>query len=197
MKPRHHPSDLDLAAFSSSDLGFFRRFGVERHVRGCEQCQDEVAAICEMRAELAGIELPELNWDALASEMRANIHLGLEAGECVRVAPQKKIFSPRLAAAFASLLLLAGAGFFMRDYRPRPQISTASTPPVTPTPEYRIPVLESSVSGIELRTGPTSFALLNRQGGAVSQSVSAQGAVRSRDIDADTGSVTIKDVYLQ
>ena len=193
---KSHPDELDLAAFASGDAGFFRRFGLERHVRGCEQCQDEVAALCEMRAELAGAELPELNWDVLASEMRANIHLGLEAGECVRVPSEKKIFSPRLAAAFASLVLLAGAALFMRDYRPR-QIETATAPPVTPTPEYRIPVLESSMSGIEMRTGPNSFALLNREGGAVSQSVSAQGTMRSRDIDADTGSVTIKDVYLQ
>jgi hypothetical protein len=191
-----HPSELDLAALATGDMNFFRRFGLDRHVNGCEQCQAEIAAFREMRSELAGTEMPELNWDALASEMCANIHLGLEAGECVRVTPESKFFSPRLAGAFASLLLLAGAGFFMRDHRPRPQTAAEATaPPVTPTPEYRMPVLETSMDGIQLRTGPTSFALLNREGGDASQTVSAQGAVRSRDIDA--GSVTIKDVYLQ
>jgi anti-sigma factor RsiW len=189
-----HPSELDLAAYSSSDLGgatgFLRRLLVERHLHTCQHCRDEIAAYRELRTGLAEAEMPALDWDALASEMRANIHLGLEAGACVRVAPEKRAFSPRLAVAFASLLLLAGSGFFLRNYKPRAEVATA------PAPEYRTPVLESSISGIELRTGRTSFALLNHDGAAASETVSAQGAVRSSDID-DTGSVTIKDVYLQ
>jgi len=190
-----HPSELDLAAWAGGDTGLFRRFAIGRHVRGCEQCREEIAAYREMRAELmeAGLsegDMPELDWDALASEMRANIHLGLEAGACVRVAPEKRVFSPRLAVAFASLLLLAGAGILLRDHKPHSEAAA------TPAPEYRTPVLESSMTGIELRSGRTSFALLNREGAAANQTVSAQGAVRLSDID-DTGSVTIKDVYLQ
>ena len=178
-----HPSELDLAAYAGGDTGSLQRFAVERHVRGCEACQQEIAAYREMRERLPSTEIPDLDWDSLASEMRANIHLGLEAGACVRVIREKRAFSPRLAVAFASLLLLASAGFFLRDHRPHAEVAAA-------------PVLESNMSGIELRTGRTSFALLNREGAAASQTVSAQGAVRSRDID-DTGSVTIKDVYLQ
>jgi hypothetical protein len=185
-----HPSELDLAAYAGGDTGFFRRVTVERHVRGCEQCQQEMTAFREMRVQLAGLEMPPLNWDALASEMRANIHVGLEAGACVGLPQVKRAFSPRLAVAFASLLLLAGTGFFLRGYKPRAEVTAAAAS------ESRTPVLQSSVSGIELRTGRTSFALLNREGTAASQTVSAQGAVRSRDID-DAGSVTIKDVYLQ
>jgi anti-sigma factor RsiW len=185
----NHPSDLDLAALSAGDLAFVRRLTVNRHVRHCGQCRDEVANFREIRAGLAEARLPDLNWDALASEMRANIHLGLEAGACVRLTQERHIFSPRLAAAFASLVLLAGAGIVLHDYRPRIAATPASDP--------RLPVLQSSGSGIELSTGPASFALLNSEGGAVSQTVSAQGAVRSRDIDGDTGAVTIKDVYLQ
>jgi hypothetical protein len=196
-----HLTDLQLAAFSTDDVTFLQRFGLERHVNSCERCQEQLAAFQSMRAELAQAELPVVNWTALASEMRANIHLGLEAGECVRVASPRsnKVRSLRLAMAFASLLLLAGAGFVMRDYRPqRPaQMATSDGPSLTALPEYRIPVLESSTSGIVMRTGDNSFAFLNRKGEAVSQTVSAQGAMQSRDIDADTGSVTIKNVYLQ
>jgi anti-sigma factor RsiW len=185
-----HPSELDLAAFSSGDLSPIKRFIIDRHARHCGQCQDDIAHFREIRAGLAETKFPDINWDALASEMRANIHLGLEAGACVGVAAERKIFSPRLAAAFASLLLLAGAGFILHDYRPRGEVAVA------PASEVRMPMLQSSGSGVELRTGPASFALLNSEGGAVSQTVSAQGAVRTRDID-ETGAVTIKDVYLQ
>ena len=37
--------------------------------------------------------------------MRANIHVGLEAGECVRQAAVRRSWNPKLAVAFASLLL--------------------------------------------------------------------------------------------
>lgn len=183
-----HPSELDLAGYASGDTGFFQRIGLDRHIRGCERCQEEIAAYREMRADLAAAAMPQLDWDMLASEMRANIHLGLEAGACVRPAPEKRVFSPRLAVVFASLLLLAIAGLVMSGRRPHAETALG--------PEYRVPVLESSTKGIEMRAGRTSFALLNHEGSAASQTVSAQGAVRSRDID-DTGSVTIKDVYLQ
>jgi hypothetical protein len=204
---QRHPGDLQLAAFSTGDVSFLQRFGLERHVNGCENCQEQIAAFLAMREELARTEPPAVNWDSLASEMRANIHLGLEAGACVRVTSPRgsKIRSVRLAVTFASLLLLAGAGLFMRDYRPLRQIAAtqitatqvATGPSLTPAPEYRIPVLESSTSGIEMRAGSNSFAFLNRKGEATSQTVSAQGTVQSRDIDSDTGSVTIKNVYLQ
>ena len=200
-QPMNHPTDLQLSAFSAGDVSFLQRFGLERHVNGCEACQEQLAGFRAMREELARTEMPVLNWDTLASEMRANIHLGLEAGACVRLTSPRgnKIRSVRLAVTFASLLLLVGAGLFMRDYRPLRQVATemATGPSLTPTPEYRIPVLESSTSGIEMRTGSNSFAFLNRKGEAVSQTVSAQGTVQSRDIDAETGSVTIRNVYLQ
>lgn len=185
----HHPSELDLAGYASGDTGFFQRIGLDRHVHGCDRCQQEIAAYREMRAELSTAAMPQLDWDRLASEMRANIYLGLEAGACVRRVPEKRVLSPRLAVVFASLLLLAIAGLALSGRRPHAENALAQ-------PEYRVPVLESSTNGIEMRAGRTSFALLNHDGSAASQTVSAQGAVRSRDID-DTGSVTIKDVYLQ
>jgi hypothetical protein len=214
MKPKacKHPNELDLAALAGGDVSFLRQTLLHRHLQTCDECQDHLTAFRDLRENLAATaesnqDLPDLNWDRLAAEMRANIHLGLEAGECVRQVSARGMWrdrllaplhSARLALAFASLLLLAGAGFFMRDYRTAasPNVIGASAP-VTATPEYRLPVLESSMSGIEMRTGPISFAFLNREGGAASPTVSAQGAVRSRDIDAETGSVTIKDVYLQ
>lgn len=191
-EPAHHPDELDLAAFAGGDVNFFRRVFLERHLRACESCADRFAGFRELRSALAELPPPDVDWESLATEMRANIHLGLEAGECVRETPGFRLLSPRLGIVFASLVVLAGAAFFVRDYLPsragsRSPVAAASQPAV----------LETNTDGIRMRTGPNSFAFLNREGRAASQTVSADGAVRSRDIDGDTGSVTIRDVYLQ
>jgi hypothetical protein len=153
-----------------------------------------------LRGQLAQAEMPELNWGSLAAEMRANIRLGLEAGECVR---EKRRFGGKifgdwsfgLAAAFACLLLLAGASFFMRDVRGPvrsfPQISAQPGSVATGS----LPSLESTNTGVGLHSGDSSFTLLNHDGAVASQTVSAQGAVRSRYVDA--GAVTINNVYLE
>lgn len=192
---KQHPDELELA--SLAELPFFRRFLVERHVRQCDSCERQVAEFAALRAEMLAVPEPQLNWDSLAAEMRANIRLGIEAGECVREAPAPRSMSPGLIVAFASLLLLVGAAVVMRQ-APANRVTASRFTAAAPTAsDYRVPVLETSMQGIEMRTGPASFAFLNREGGAESQTVSAEGAVRSRDIDGDTGSVTIRDVYLQ
>ena len=60
------------------------------HVKSCSVCATEIEAFEHVgRALRSDVdELPAgLNWDRLAAEMTANIHLGLEAGECVGPAP--------------------------------------------------------------------------------------------------------------
>jgi len=211
----NHVNEIDLALLAGDDTGRFRRYSLERHVRRCPECQEKVDEFRSLRAELAGhgAELPDLNpslssganpgvtlgapWSGLAAEMRANIRLGLEAGECVRETRGigSRIFggwSLGLSAAFACLLLLAGASFFMHDVRsfpahpaPLPGISSAET----------LQSLESTTTGVELRSGSKSFTLLNHEGAVANQTVSAQGAVRSRYVDS--GAVTINNVYLE
>ncbi len=140
-----------------------------------------------MRAALASVELPDLNWNFLASDMRANIRLGLEAGACVRTERAFKRWNPRPVIAFASLLLLVAASELLRDARPhRPAAAVANTP-----------VLQSTGLGVEILTDTNSLMLLNHHGNASNQTVSAQGDISSRYIDSDTGSVTINNVSLQ
>lgn len=213
---KKHPNELDLAALAGGDLSFFRRLRVNGHLRSCETCQDRVAGFRDLRGELTQLETPELNelnWDSLALEMRANIRLGLEAGECVREPKAPRLVSPGLIVAFASLILLVGAAFFLQDHRQLPVSPLAHNPfisgpfasaqpvpgakPFVSVPDYRVPVIETSLQGVEMRSGEHSFAFLNHEGGAVNQTVSAEGAIRSRDIDGDAGTVTIRDVYLQ
>jgi hypothetical protein len=193
-----HLSEIDLALLAGDDAGRMRRYSLARHVRQCAACQERVDEFRELRADIAThaeAGLPDMNWSGLAAEMRANIRLGLEAGECVRETRGlgSRIFggwSLGLSAAFACLLLLAGASFFMRDVRPFP---THSSPAASSA--EALPSLESTTAGVELRSGSKSFTLLNREGAVANQTVSAQGAVRSRYVDS--GTVTINNVYLE
>lgn len=175
-----HPKETELALLASGDCGVIERYRLRRHVDVCADCRAVLESFGEMRAAFQQEEaLPD--WDAMAREMRANIRLGLEAGECVKEPELKWNFRPALA--LASLLMLVGAGFVLREAKaPVRKIS---------------PVLASSDAGIEFRSGDTSLMLLNRDGVVADQTVNAQGEIRSRYIDGDTGAVTINNVYLQ
>ena len=61
------------------------------------------------------METPDLNWNSLAMEMRGNIRVGLDAGACVAGPRVSNRWNPRLAMAFASLLLLTRLGFLFTD----------------------------------------------------------------------------------
>lgn len=176
-----HPSETDLALLAGAEHGAVSRFFLNRHVRECRQCTAAVARFEMLRAGMSNPELPDLDWSRLESEMRANIHLGLEAGECVRQAPVAGTWSPRLAVACASLIFLAGAGFLLRN---EPATVKAAEP-----------VLESTGAGLELRNGPSSMTLMNRNGSVADQTVSAQGEIGARYVDG--GTVTINNVYLE
>jgi hypothetical protein len=186
-----HPGELDLALLAGGDVGRMRRFSLERHVRACVECENKVAQLQALRAEVANFELPELNWNQLATEMRANIHLGLEAGACVRAAHVARSWNPRLTLAFASLLVIVGANFLLRDSGPQ------LTSPARPALQSSAPVLESTGAGIELRNGSSSMMLLNHPGAVASQTVSAGGEIRARYVDGETGAVTINNVSLE
>ena len=184
-----HPDENGLALLAGGETGRIHRFFLEWHLRNCENCQDSLAEFHDLRGQLAEVDAPDVDWNFLAAEMRANIRLGLEAGACVRTAHASKSWSPRLTVAFASLLLLVGASFFLTDsslLRHSGNVAEAATP-----------VLQPTGSGIELRKGTDSFTFLDQQGVRTDQTVNAQGVIEARYINGDTGSVTINNVYLQ
>lgn len=87
---KHHPEAQELALYVSRDLSAWRRVVVGRHVAGCSVCRHEVVLLREAgRAFAEEVEaLPGgMSWERLAADMRANIRLGLEAGECVGDSP--------------------------------------------------------------------------------------------------------------
>jgi hypothetical protein len=180
-----HPSSTDLAMLAGGDCGFARAFLLHRHVRQCPECSAEVTEFSALRVETADSMPAGLDWESLASEMRANIRVGLEAGACVRQSVvAHRSWSPRLAIACASLVALAGTGIFFSRHQNRLEVRSAT------------PVLQSTAEGVEVRAGSNSLELLNRKASITDQTVGAQGQIGVRYVD-DTGAVTINNVYLQ
>ena len=87
------------------------------------------------------------------------------------------------------------------------RISANETPPAPPVAAMGMDesmVLRATASGVELNQGGQSMSLLHvraaqRPGGQpdVTYSAGAQGSMRARYVDLDTGNVTINNVYVQ
>ncbi len=186
-----HPPEDSLALYASGDAGAMAQWRMRRHVSACAECRETVAKYSALRSEIAEGGVPEdVAWNKLAAEMRANIRLGLEAGECVNpstwTARPVRFFGARTLAACGSLAVLLVAALWLE--RPAPRIAQKQDPDQI--------VLESTSSGIQVTEGGQTLGLLH--GRARSIDTFAGGvAMRARYVDADTGNVTINNVYVQ
>lgn len=190
----NHPTDATLALYAGNDLPLLARWRTERHVARCERCRSEVDAYSALKDQLPVLtEMPPLAWNRLAAEMKANIRLGLAAGECVRELheerePAVRWVGTRTVIAYASIAALVVASVLLERPSPRPRVPDADG--IT---------LEATASGIEMKGGGQSLSLLHRGAGDVTFSAGAQGSMRARYVDSDTGYVTINtvNVYAQ
>jgi hypothetical protein len=161
-----------------------------RHLARCAECREEVAGYNEMRELLPELaELPEISWNRMAAEIKANVRLGLEAGECVRPAEmpldRASLTGWRAAVAFASVIVLVGGCLVLE--RPLPQMVHAAETSV-----------ESTRDGIQYQTGDNRMlGLMNGGAQKAVYTLDAQGSMGARYIDPETGSVTINTVYAQ
>ncbi|MCU1263279.1 MAG: anti-ECFsigma factor, ChrR [Bryobacterales bacterium] len=179
-----HPSDAELALYAGGDLGWVRQRLAERHVRNCGACQSVAADFSELRSE--GSSFPKIQWNRLASEMQANIRLGLAAGECVGRRPARSFVSgQRLAVVGVLLGVLLVIGVWMQ--RPAPHLLASRAVIGT--------ILEAAESGIQVREGRQTLRILNSSNHNVSYSVGGRGELGARSLDPDTGNVTITHVY--
>jgi len=185
-----HLKETTLALHASGDLGWFAAWKAERHLASCEQCRAGVESFREMREALPGIaELPDIQWNRLAAEMRANIRLGLAAGECVReadeaeVQPSPLFNSARAVLAFAGVFTLVVTGLVLQG--PAPQ-------KVFPAE----PMAQATANGVEMRAGNQTFELMHNGAQSVINTVSTQG-IGARYTDPQTGLVTMTKVYVQ
>jgi len=189
-----HPSETELALLAGGDCGWIERLRLKNHVSHCGDCQDAMASFGEIRSSLHEMALPavaveEASWERLAGEMRANIRLGLAAGECISAVAAEstpKPWFPRFAYGAAGVVVLLGAGMFLRGLLPGPDIPVAHAA-----------VVESTAKGIQVRTTAGTMTLLNQSDAEPDQTITSQGAVRARYVDGNTGTVTITSVYAE
>jgi hypothetical protein len=192
MKLNGHPDPATLALHAGGDLGWFQAWRTERHVASCGECADEIAAYRALSASLPELtNPPDLPWNRIASEMSANIRLGLAAGECVRegAGPARRFplfVSARAAVALAGVVALLVTGLVLE--RPTPSIMSAAVPVVQPIRE-----------GVERRSGDQSFALMHSGVTVkdVTYSVGAQGTIGASYVDPTTNLVTMTKVYVE
>lgn len=185
-----HPSTQELALYAGGDLGWLRRRMVERHVCSCSACQTAASEFSELRAAAAE-EAPALSWSRLESEMKANIRLGLAAGECVQPRVTRGFVSgKRLALAGTALAVIGAAGVLYQwpfhNHFPGRELAARFSSGA---------VLEASDSGIQVREGMQTLRILTRETHRVSYTVGARGELRASSIDPETGNVTITHVY--
>jgi hypothetical protein len=191
-----HPVEADLALFAGGDLSFVSEWRIGRHVARCPQCRGSVEAFESLRIETGALgELPSgLAWNRLASEMKANIRLGLSAGECVAGHPG---FAERPALAgfsgyqtllaYAGVMVLVVAGLWLQ----RP------APPLAGSLENGRTVLAATRDGVELSEAGSSFGLQYGASRDVNYSVDAKGAMGARYVDTSTGYVTVVNVNVE
>jgi hypothetical protein len=198
-----HPETHELALYWSGDLPIARTLAVGLHVRRCERCLRETEEFARANRVLgAEAELmpPGVAWDALAVEMRANIRLGLAAGECVtpairapHPAPLRWLAIPALAA----VLLVAVAGSWLRHNINRDQGPMSDLRIEAPRRVSDEVILKATRGGIGVERGGQSLALTHDAGEAAVVTVGLQGSLKARYIEEDGGQVTIHHVYTE
>jgi anti-sigma factor RsiW len=182
-----HPNQATLALHAGGDLGPIRSWRMARHLARCAECREEVAGYNEMRELLPELaSLPEISWNRMAAEIKANVRLGLEAGECVRAveAPLQRgsLTGWRAAVAFASVIVLVGGCLVLE--RPAPQVVHAAETAV-----------ESTREGIDWQAGDDRMlGLMNGGAQKAVYTLDAQGSMGARYIDPVTGSITVNTV---
>jgi hypothetical protein len=189
-----HPNQATLALHAGGDLGLWARWSTQRHLSKCGLCRDEVTAFAGVREILPELaEIPEVPWNRLAAEMRANIRLGLAAGECVRATGLPSSGEPlrqwplftgaRAAMAFTGIVVMVVTGLML-------------THP-SPVTGKEGPLVQATENGIQIRSGGQAFRLMNVGAKTVTYSASADGSMGARYVDPETGYVTINNVYVQ
>jgi hypothetical protein len=182
-----HPDSAKLALFAGSDLALGPRILTAWHIRGCAACAAQVKEFQAARSELnnAGEAIPEalsgMDWSVLEGEIRANVRLGLSVGMLAGDSKENQpipIARWRWAAVCVALMFVFLAGRQLRTPAGDSDRTAATISNPARGEESKIQLLVP-VSD----TGRTEADF--------------SGGARSRAIDADTGQVTLQQVYAQ
>ena len=191
---KQHPELADLALYSGRDLPLLQRWSVGRHLAQCPACRAEVAAFRALAAApVVENFIPNIAWEPLANEMRANIFLGLEASEAIsayrRPTPsEERWLNWRAAAMVASLMAVVGSGWwFAVSVKKLDQPIASIAQPAS---------VEATDSGVEIKDGNLSLELRTPASRVSFVSISTEGTAETRYTDAETGQITVNHVYL-
>jgi hypothetical protein len=201
---RGHPSTRKLALLAGGELGWWLKLRVGHHVTACRECRAELESLRDSRREVAVLAQempPEVNWDHLAAEMKANIRLGIEAGQIVAPAAAVRgrirededefesygsFFKPVVALASVAVFLYGAT--WMLSTRGKMGVAAGDV------------MVATTGEGIEFKHGASSMTLFHQGGKPMAVEVSAgartgSASLRAQYVDEDTGEVTIHHVY--
>ncbi|MFY9727378.1 MAG: hypothetical protein WB579_01210, partial [Bryobacteraceae bacterium] len=186
-----HPNQATLALHAGGDLGAIARWRARRHLARCAECREEIARFEQLRQFLPSLaDSPELQWNRLAAEMKANIRLGLAAGECVRAdepAGAGRIWSgARVGVALASTAVMLATAVMLERSGPTVDRETGV-------------VVQATADGVQVREGGQALGLMHSGTSkeAVTYQVGAQGSMEARYVDSETGYITVNTVDAQ
>lgn len=182
-----HPTEAVLALYAGGETSWWQRWMVSWHLKQCAACRTEVESFANTRDwfQEAAAEVPGgVEWDRLATEMKANVHVGLAAGEVVASpAPPRRRLGWRAAAALASVTVVAVGSWWLHIPR---TVGVSNDVVLAATP-----------AGIELKEEGNALMLMHASSDTAVVSVSAEGSMTARFLDEETGQVTINNVYVE
>jgi hypothetical protein len=136
-------------------------------------------------------ELPEgLKWDRLAAEMTANIHVGLEAAECVTPLRSRLAWAgwrgAAVVAAMSVLILVA----YVLNPPPRGAAHAIQSTSIQ---------IRNTSTGLEVNENGSTLVLMHGRGLQSQRPMilSSPGLLRARFVDNETGQITINNVYAE
>jgi hypothetical protein len=202
-----HPEDRLLALYSRRDLGILEQFMLARHVKSCAECSAAVerfqVASTDLHREAAAGTLTGFeaiaDWATLEGEMLGNIRVGLDASRCIDHVGRRRLAGWRVAAVVLGLALVFVLGWMLNTPRDETNGLLAKLRMVTGRAARMPigPVVSTTSQGITVRSQGAAMTLLSPSSMPVSISVSGASAVAASYVDAETGQVTITNVYGQ
>ena len=181
-----HPEETDLALFAGGELGPLARWRIEGHLNGCAPCRQAVGEFFEQRSRVMDLgELPALDWGVMAAQIHRRAERQRESSRLSFRAIA--LWRPAWGLA-VTLLVLLGSGIYVTYQHGLPGRTGAGA--------VR---LDATARAVELRVGERQvLTLMNtaQKETQVQWRVSAD-AVSARYLDADTGNITVNNVYAQ
>jgi hypothetical protein len=200
-----HPDERFLALYSRKDLGWRDQFMLARHVKSCAQCTSAVerfqVATVDFQREAAAGTLTGFeaiaDWNALEGEMLGNIRVGLDASRCIDHVGRRGFAGWRVAMVVLALLMVFCLGWMLNTPRQQTEWLLTRLQSMAGQKSIGSPIVSTTPLGITVRSQGGTMTLLSPSSNPVSVTLSGASVVSASYVDAETGQVTITNVYGQ